>query len=453
MGHLAQAFGSRSTERIMPFADQRVTVMGLGHFGGGVAVARWLARQGTRVTVTDLADASTLSRSLDTLREEPIAVYHLGGHCEDDFRQTDLVVVNPAVRPDNPYLRIAADTGIPLISELELFLQACPARVVGVTGSNGKSTTAAMTAAILRADGRTVHLGGNIGRSLLDQLDHMTAEDWVVLEISSFQLYYLNATAPFPHVAVVTNCTPNHLDWHGTMAHYVAAKQRLLTGQQPSDLAVLNTHDPEVDRWAPHVRGRQLPLVDESVLPLMPVPGRHNREDACCAATAALGIGCTHEAVHQGLATYRPLPERLELVAVIDGRRFYDDSSATTPESTIAALEALEGRTWLLAGGSDKGIDLRPLSEAIVRLAAGAAFYGAVREALYRQVQSLRPDFPCVAMTTLDEALLWCSHHARSGENIVLSPACASRDQFQNYRARGAHFVELVRAKSDVRRP
>lgn len=428
----------------MNYAGRRVTVMGLGHFGGGAAAARWLARRGAEVTVTDMADAASLAAALASLRDVPIAAYHLGGHRPEDFRQSELLVVNPAVRPGNPFLNLAKESGVPQTSELELFLAACPARVLGVTGSNGKSTTAAMTAAILRADGRSVHLGGNIGRSLLDAVDQMSPDEWVVLEISSFQLLYLGSAVRWPQVAVVTNCTPNHLDWHGTWHEYVTAKQRILLGQQPDDLAVLNPLDAEVASWANVVRGRQVPLVGEAMLPELPVPGRHNRDNARLAATAALGIGCRETAVWEGLSHYQALPDRLQWFAEVQGRQFYNDTAATTPESTIAALESLAGRTWLLAGGSDKGSDWHAWSEAVVRQAHAVACYGAVREVLRAALQRLRCDFPCVAVPTLEEALAWCWKGSASGDNILLSPACASRDQFLNYRARGIYFRELV---------
>ena len=172
----------------MQYRGQRATVMGLGHFGGGAAAARWLAGQGAIVTVTDLADEKTLAAGAGKSRRVPIAAFHLGGHREEDFRQADLVVVNPAVRPGNPWLAIARENGVRLTTEIDLFLEACPAASIGVTGSNGKSTTAAMIAAILQAGGRRTWLGGNIGGSLLDHLDEIGPDDGVVLELSSFQL-------------------------------------------------------------------------------------------------------------------------------------------------------------------------------------------------------------------------------------------------------------------------
>ncbi len=433
------------------FHSTRVTVMGLGHFGGAVAAARWLARQGARVTITDTASEEILVESLRMLHGEPIAAYHLGGHRVEDFEHSDLVVVNPAVRPDNPFLEAAAVSGVPIRSETSLFLEFCSAPVIGVTGTNGKSTTAAMTAAILRTDGRRVHLGGNIGRSLLGDVDQIAPDDWVVLEISSFQLHYLEAGSRFPEVAVVTNCVPNHLDWHGSFANYTADKQRILTGQKDRDQAVINTFDPEVAGWVPLVRGKWLPPASfDAVLPLA-VPGLHNRCNAACAATAAQSVGCGEASIYRGLASYRSLSDRLEPVGVVDGRKFFNDSSSTTPESTIAALEALEGPIWLLAGGSDKGADFGPMCHRIAARATGAALYGAVADVLHSRILHIRPAFPCAAVATMNEAVQWCWRHSRPGESIVLSPGCASRDQFQNYRARGAHFAGLIRAMLEGR--
>ena len=182
----------------MEVRGRRVTVMGLGRHGGGVAVVRWLAEQGAIVTVTDTATPETLADSLHALADVRIAAWHLAGHREADFDEADLIVVNPAVRPGHPLIDRAHLRGVPITSELELFLERCPGPMIGVTGSNGKSTTAAMIAAILGADGRQVFLGGNIGRSLLADLPRMTRESWTVLEISSFQLAWLARLARCP---------------------------------------------------------------------------------------------------------------------------------------------------------------------------------------------------------------------------------------------------------------
>ena len=424
--------------------------MGLGHFCGGLEAARWLARQGARVTVTDLADEESLAESVEALRGESIAQFHLGGHREEDFQRAELVVVNPAVRPDNPFLRIARESGARLTSEIALFMAVCRAPIIGVTGSNGKSTVAAMIAAILRKAGQRTWLGGNIGNSLLKRKDLIVPGDRVVLELSSFQLWHLGPNVAMPTVAVVTGCTPNHLDWHASRADYVTAKQQILLGQTRHDRAVLNVHDPEVAGWEGMVRGRLVPLPELDEIPPFAVPGEHNRVNAACAAAAALAVGCPWESIRRGLAEFRGLPQRLEQCSVVAGRRFYNDSTSTTPESTIAAINALEGPIWLLVGGKDKGLDFGDLAAVVVEKTAGAAFYGSVRNVLLGWTAARDPQFPCTAAETMGEALGWCWERSRPGEAIVLSPGAASGDQFRNFRQRGEKFVELVRALADA---
>jgi UDP-N-acetylmuramoylalanine--D-glutamate ligase len=433
----------------MDFRNKRVTVMGLGHFGGGVGAAQWLVRQGAKVTVTDLADEQTLAKSLAKLEGFPIAKYHLAGHREEDFRGADLVVVNPAVRPANPFLKIAEDANVPICCELELFMNSCPAKIIGVTGANGKSTTVAMIASILKQSGdgigRQTWLGGNFGRSLLEPIDFIRPDDWVVLEISSFQLSRFSPQVRMPGIAVITGCTPNHLDWHATLAEYIAAKQKLLRGQSTGDSAVLNPFDAEVAGWSRFVRGRQLPLYPPERLPeRMPLPGTHNRLNAALAATAAMRVGCVESEIDAGLRGFSGLPQRLQCMTRIDGRHYYNDSAATTPESTIAALRTFGIPVWILAGGRNKGFDFSELAAAIVRYAQGAAFFGSCRDELEKAVAARLPEFPCSSQETLAEALDWCRGRSHPGEAIVLSPGCASTDQFQNFRQRGEAFNELV---------
>jgi UDP-N-acetylmuramoylalanine--D-glutamate ligase len=429
----------------MNVRGRRVTIMGLGHFGGGVEAARWFARNGAEVTVTDLADQQTLAESLQALQDEPIARFHLGGHREEDFRDADLVVVNPAVRPDNPFLRIARESGTRLTSDIALLMAISRAPIIGVTGSNGKSTVAAMIAALLRKAGRRTWLGGNIGQSLLSRLSLIVPDDWVVMELSSFHLWHLGPNVRMPRVAVVTGCSPNHLDWHRDYADYVAAKQQILLRQTRHDWAVLNTHDAEVSTWEPMVRGRLVPLPELEEIPPLAVPGEHNRINAACAAAAAQAVGCPWESIRRGLAEFRGLPQRLELVGGVAGRQFYNDSTSTTPESTIAALRALEPPVWLLAGGKDKGLDFGDLAAAAVEKARGAAFFGSVRQVLWGWVAARNPQFPCTAVETMAEAFDWCWTRSRPCESIVLSPGAASVDQFRNFRQRGEMFDKLVR--------
>ncbi|MBI2826676.1 MAG: UDP-N-acetylmuramoyl-L-alanine--D-glutamate ligase [Planctomycetia bacterium] len=425
-------------------------VMGLGRHGGGVAAARWLAERGATVTVTDLADADALGESIAELADCAIAAWRLGEHRKCDLDAADVVVVNPAVRYRHPLVERAAARGARITSELELFLERTPARVIAVTGSNGKSTTAAMIAEILKSDGRSTHLGGNIGRSLLADLQAMHAESWAVLEVSSAQLAWLSDDCPLPSLAVLTNFTPNHLDWHGSLKAYAAAKRRLFCrGGRSVDTAVAAG----ADRVALALNGasrdegptRWHEPADDDDVPTLPVPGEHNRADAACAAAAARAVGCAAEAIAAGLRGFAGLPHRLEPAGAVAGREFFNDSMATTPESTAAAVRAFAGRCWLLAGGYDKGLDMSPLLAALP-LVHGAAFYGASGPRLHALATRAQAGCPLELFDALDEALEWCWRQSRAGEAIILSPASASYDQFVDYGQRGERFKSLVRA-------
>jgi len=449
----------------------QVTVMGLGRFGGGVGAVRFLTSRGARVTVTDLLGAEELAEPLSQIADCPVEAYHLGGHVENDFVDTDLVVVNPAIPPTNPFLARARDNAVPLTSEMSLFWQFHRGRTLGVTGSNGKSTTTAMTHSILQAARIESRLGGNIGRSLLPEADQIGPHEWAVLELSSFQLEDLNRLPASPNVAVVTNFTPNHLDWHGCLSEYRRAKQSILRWQTPDDAAILNQDDADVCAWPTFgrscwfgtkdlgregifQRGRQHVLRfdgREEVFPLVEwvtLPGRHNLHNAMAAGCAAIVAGADLEAVRVGLKGYRPLPHRMEFVGEVAGRRFYNDSLATTPESAIAALEAFSEPIVILAGGYDKQIDLTEMADAIAQRAKAAALMGQTAELLACLLES-HPEAGGLSMRechSFEEAFQWAAGQSEPGDVVLLSPGCASYDWFRNYAERGRKFAELAQA-------
>jgi|HubBroStandDraft_6_1064221.scaffolds.fasta_scaffold113334_2 UDP-N-acetylmuramoylalanine--D-glutamate ligase len=452
-------------------SGQHVTVMGLGRFGGGIGAVRFLTSRGAHVTVTDLLGAEELAEPLARIADCPVAAYHLGGHVENDFIDTDLVVVNPAVPPTNPFLEVARKSAVPLTSEIGLFWRFHPGRTLAVTGSNGKSTTTAMTHAILEAAGLPCRLGGNIGRSLLPEVDEIAPHEWAVLELSSFQLEDLDRIPASPNVAVVTNFTPNHLDWHGCLSAYRRAKQSILRWQSPEDVAILNQDDADVAEWATFGRtlwfgsrdvGREGVFEDRSEhvlrvdgrferFPLrawVPLPGRHNLHNAMAATCAAVVAGADLDAVRRGLEAYRPLPHRLECVAKVAGRTFYNDSLATTPESTIVALEAFSEPIVVLVGGYDKQIDLSGLAGVVARRAKAAALMGQTAEALGFLIElSSKSDGPATQeCESFEEAFAWAVDQSEPGDVVLLSPSCASYDWFRNYAERGKRFVELVEA-------
>ena len=278
------------------------------------------------------------------------------------------------------------------------------------------------------------------------------AEDWVVLELSSFQLAHLSAEAPMPSIAVVTNCAPNHLDWHGSFEAYALAKQRILSreSRSPPDLTVLNTADPQVAGWTNRAVGPiRAPWPLDRVEPLA-VPGQHNLANAACAAAVAEAVGVDDATIRRALRSFTGLEHRLQHVAEIAGRRFYNDSKSTTPQATLAALTAIPGPVWLLAGGHSKGARFDALASAIVRAMRGAGLFGAVREELHACIASQDASFDVHSTDQLADALAWCWRCSRPGDAILLSPACASYDQFTDFEAPAKRSVNsCARSRRD----
>ncbi len=342
--------------------------------------------------------AASLAPSLQALADLDIRRFRLGEHRLEDFLAADVIVANPGMKPHHPLLVAARKQGICVTSEIALTLAACQAQVIAVTGSNGKSTTTALIAAALASGGKTAIAGGNIGRSLLPDLAALGTEDWVVLELSSFQLEHLAAElatrepADWPRtwrVAVLTGFSPNHLDWHGSLAAYRQAKQQVLVLQEAADsLAVLNLDATEMELWRPCLRGRVVPLAADGEVPPLRLLGKMNRANAQCAMTVANALGIPHAASARTVAAFAGLPHRLQWVASIAGRNCYNDSAATTPESVLAALDSFESGTWLLMGGVTKGRDLSSSFPQVLRRAGGVAFYGKAAGELFPAAQT-----------------------------------------------------------------
>jgi UDP-N-acetylmuramoylalanine--D-glutamate ligase len=424
-----------------------VTVVGLGRFGGGVGAARWLCAQGAIVTVSDKARPDDLAESIKAVEGLDLTL-HLGGHAERDFLEADLLVVSPAVPKDMPLLAAAEAAGAERTSEINLFLQRCGAPVVGITGSVGKSTTAAMTAAVL-PQRHTTHLGGNIGVSLLESLDDIRDDHVVVLELSSFQLEDLPLISISPHVAVVTNLTPNHLDRHRTFAAYAEAKKNIFRFQRGGDVLVLNRACAESRGWADEAPGA-VEFFDPAAEPFdLAVPGSHNQANAQAAWAAARCFDVPRDAAARALKGFAGLPHRLQLVAERGGVRYYNDSKCTTPGGAIAALEAFgPRRAVVLVGGYDKGLSFDALGEALAARAKAVIALGATREKIAAAVETHR-ESEAPAVERADDfaaAVALARACAAGGDVVLLSPACASYDMFANYEQRGQLFTRLVTA-------
>lgn len=440
--------------------------MGLGLFGGGVETARYLSSLGMRVTVTDQRPAEKLAESIRALDGVEIA-YQLGLHRECDFTDTDLVVANPAVAPSSPFLAAARAANVPITSEMELFLEACPARIVLVTGTQGKSSTSHAIDHFLKAAGFSSQLGGNIGRSLLGALNRLGADDWVVLEISSYQLEALTPPAQdgehalAKRVAAVccTNVLADHLERHGTVEAYEAAKRRILELANQSTLVVLSADDSRTSRWEPargrtlffsaagalvaraEIRGGEFRLDRELLgrVADLGLPGDFQRDNTLAALATARALGSDSGRLQSAVSTLSGLEHRLEDIGVRNGHRVWDNGVSTTPDSTIAAIRSRDRPLVLICGGQRKaGLPLESLVDEAggnVRCMIG---FGAAAESL--RAAFSRAGIPAVAVVTVEAAVREAFVRAQSGDEILFSPACASFDQYRNFRDRAGAF-------------
>ncbi|MCX5655523.1 MAG: UDP-N-acetylmuramoyl-L-alanine--D-glutamate ligase [Planctomycetota bacterium] len=451
------------------FRGRAVTVMGLGLFGGGVGAARYMAGLGASVTVTDLKGAKPLASSIKALEGIPIN-YHLGSHAAADFTGADVVVVNPAVdKKKSEFVRMAEAAGAEITSEMNLFVEACPAPVLGVTGSSGKSTTTALVGEMLRRS-RPSRVGGNIGTSLLEELGEIRPQEWVVLELSSFQLEDLSALGWSPQIAVATNLSPNHIDRHGSMEAYVEAKRTLVRFQSPGDVAVLNADDERLRSWQADAQGRgsrvvwysgSRPLAEgvyvdgqtlvfrmgakEARLDLagrVHLLGRHNLANIAAAAAAAHLLDVSVETIGEVVAGFRALRHRLEPIGRRDGVLFVNDSKATTPLAARASMEAFDGPVVLVAGGRDKHMEMAPMIEAVRRKARAVLLIGEMAEALERAIGR---DGPHVERaSSVPDAVGRAAGLARPGDVVLLAPGYTSLDMFDNYEQRGDAFRDAA---------
>ncbi len=448
----------------MDFANKKVIVMGLGLFGGGVAVTQYFCQKGAKVLVTDLRKKEDLHESLEMLQNLPIE-YRLGEHRLEDFKSADLIIVNPGVPEDSIFLQEARKAKIPIDTEINIVLRNVPAPVVGITGSNGKSTTTAMIAHIFRVAGYTTWIGGNIGTSLLFDLPKMRASDWVVMELSSFQLERISGISP--HIAVVTNFAPNHLDRHKTMENYAQAKQNILRFQKPWDFCILNAQYPEVcswgnltpaqklifgDYWNVFVHDGQIfyrqgnnrtPIIRVEELSL---PGKANEENAMAAIAATISQGISPENVAQALRTFTGLPHRLQFLGEFMGRKIYEDSDATTPESTIVAIDTLKKPIILIAGGTDKGFDYTAMGQKIAQDVKILILMGQNANKIRMAVEKFPHQTQIFEAGSIEEAVKLARDASVPGDSITLSPAAASFGMFRNYIERAEIYQKLIQS-------
>jgi UDP-N-acetylmuramoylalanine--D-glutamate ligase len=419
--------------------------------------------------VTDLKSAEELSASLKLLNGLPVK-FRLGKHSEEDFADADMLVVNPAVPDDSSFLQIACDNNVHIDSELNIFFRLVPAPIIGITGSNGKSTTTSLLGEMLKEAGIKTWVGGNIGVSLLEHLDEIKPDDVVVLEISSFQLDLLSRIEMSPHISIVTNIAPNHLDRHKTMENYIGAKKTMVRYQTEDDYTILNYDDPALREWEGECKSRILWfsatkelehgafLKDNEIIinhnsnviscPIQTnIKGIHNRQNIMAASYAAVAMHADVESIKNAIAGFTGLEHRLEYVNTINEVQYYNDSKATTPEAAIAGIKAFDSPTILIAGGYNKKVSLSQFARECVKNTKYVILVGETANNIQELIHGVKGEKaePEVYMaTSLDESVRKAYEIAEAGDVVLLSPACASYGMFTNYEERGKRFKELV---------
>jgi UDP-N-acetylmuramoylalanine--D-glutamate ligase len=440
---------------------KRVLVVGLARTG--VATALFCARHNARVTASESRTEGELGEIPARLREAGVQL-ELGGHTEKTFLAQDLIVPSPGVPADDPLLIIARAKGITVWSEIELAYRFLEGKLIGITGSNGKTTTTTLIHHILKAASVETLLAGNVGTPLISVIGETTAKTVAVVELSSFQLELIERFRP--DIGVLLNLTPDHLDRHKTLDAYVAAKARIFENQTELDAAVLNVDDPLTAGLAtkkPQVfwfsrkqrvnegaclqddgifvahKGKQEFVMKRADIQLA---GAHNLENVLAAVTATRLAGVDAATIAAAVKNFAGVEHRLEFVAEVRGVRYYNDSKATNVDATLKALDAFPGRILIILGGKDKGSDYTVLRQALREKTILALLIGAAAEKIEVQI---RGSAPLERADTLTRAVEMASEAARPGDVVLLAPACASFDQFENYEQRGRVFKELVR--------
>ena len=452
-------------EYIASLRGRTVAVIGIGV--SNTPLLRLLLREGIAVIACDRSDRAKLGALAEEL-EAAGAVLRLG----DGYLQGldhDVIFRTPGLRPDVPELEAARARGSVITSEMEVFFQVCPCPIIAVTGSDGKTTTTTIIAELLRAAGHTVHVGGNIGHPLLAEAGSIRPTDWAVLELSSFQLMTMTRS---PHIAVLTNLAPNHLDVHKSMEEYVWAKENIFRHQQPGDITVFNLDNAITRELSAHAPGcalyfsrREEPengvfLRGDAVISRrdgherqimttedIRLPGVHNVENYMAAIAAVDGL-VPDDVIRTFARTFNGVEHRIELVRTWRGVRFYNDSIASSPSRTIAGLRSFKEKVILIAGGYDKHIPFDVLGPEVVEHVKLLILCGATADkirAAVEQAPGYRPGHPEILdVTPFQRAVETARDRAVPGDVVTLSPACAAFDQFKNFMERGKTFKSIV---------
>lgn len=463
----------------MELKNKNITVMGLGLHGGGEGLVKYLVENKANIKITDLKSQKELKPTIKKLKKYKNIEYHLEGHNWSDFESADVVFKNPAVPENSKWIKKIKSSGIKLSSEMNLFFEQCKSKnIIGITGTNGKSTTATLINEILKTKftntkKQKVFFGGNIGGTLLNQLSKISEDDIVVLELSSFQLQNLANIKKSPHIAVILNLTPDHLDQHKDFQEYKNAKSNIVKFQTKNDSVIINANDQNVAEICQNIKSKIFrfainsnkknldAFVEKNKIFVFNnqeknhiisksnifIPGNHNIENILAAVLVAKRFNVSSEKIKKAIINFKGLEHRVEFVSQLNGVKFYNDSKATTSDSTIAAIKSFSKPVILIAGGKDKNVDLTQLANVISKNVKNLILIGQTASKIENLVKKNQGLKSVNISNTLEKAVIIAKKLSENGDIVLFSPSSSSFDQFENFEQRGKIYKKLIQKR------
>ncbi|MEE9213491.1 MAG: UDP-N-acetylmuramoyl-L-alanine--D-glutamate ligase [Thermodesulfobacteriota bacterium] len=439
----------------MNLFNKKVLVVGLGKTG--LETAKFLLHKGAKVGVSDLSEYRNLNHEVKEVINGAERV-ELGKHSKDMFLWPEIIILSPGIRFNNEYVTLALSEGIDVVSEVELAWRFIKKPIIALTGSNGKTTTATLISKILEADGKRVFLGGNIGTPLIHIAEKDSDYDYIVAELSSFQLQGIKMFRPY--IGIILNISQNHLNHHESFDEYIASKFKLFENQTNSDFCIYNSEDPNIPGHMNNIKAIKIPFGAEPHvnkvfsdnnniyngediynLEGMKLIGRHNIENAMASIACASILGINAKIARDEIINFDPLPHRIEFIGDVRGGRFFNDSKSTTPHSTLRAIESLDSPIILIAGGRDKGTSFDILKNAIKKKVKLVILIG---ESRFRIQKEIGGEVKTEIASSLEDAITKTVKNLEAGDTVLFSPACTSFDMFNSYEERGIRFKQIV---------
>lgn len=462
--------------KIEELKGKKITVMGLGLHGGGIGTVRFLVSAGAKVTVTDIKSKDELAVSLEKLKDLKGVKYVLGQHRPEDFTKADMVIKNPAAPWNNKHIKLALEKKIPVEMDSSLFFKLCKNPIIGVTGTKGKTTTSTLIGEILKVAGKNpVSVG--IGQvSVLDKLRDVKPDSWVVFELSSWRASGLGRYKISPKIAVITNIYPDHLNYYGSLEAYIQDKKYVFANQKPGDYCILNWDDKTLNKLEPEIRSQLIKVAEQKIsngktvfvsdgiiylnngidekkvvaIADLKIRGDHNVSNILAAIAASFAAGASLEAIRKAVTSFVGVSHRLELIREIAGVKYFNDTTATTPESAISGIKAFTEPIVLICGGADKNLEMASLAAIIQEKVKGVIFLkGVATDKLIAELKKIAPEGTAVkhftVVETMAKAVELAGIAAEPGDVVLLSPGAASFGLFANEFDRGDKFKEAVK--------